>query len=168
MFNKPPAKAAEAPQAAPIPADSSGQGPRRAQKAASLISGDVVIDGAISGEGELHIDGAVRGEVRVERLSLGESGRIEGAVVAQSVEVRGRVVGSITARQVRLYGAAHVEGDITHETLAMETGAWFEGRSLRFQREAETSPAAAPALPLKPKTVEPIAAEVIPLEAVSA
>ncbi len=34
----------------------------------------------------------------------------------------------------RLYGTAYVDGDITHEQLAMETGAFFQGRSLQFQR----------------------------------
>jgi cytoskeletal protein CcmA (bactofilin family) len=29
-----------------------------------------------------------------------------------------------------------VEGDITHEQLAIETGAFFQGRSLRLQRAA--------------------------------
>jgi hypothetical protein len=56
--------------------------------------------------------------------------------------VLGKVSGSITAKQVRLYGACHVDGDITHEQLAMETGAFFQGRSLRLQRPA---PAAQPA-----------------------
>jgi cytoskeletal protein CcmA (bactofilin family) len=41
-----------------------------------------------------------------------------------------------------------VDGDITHEQLAMETGAFFQGRSLKFQRQAQVAqpaPAAAPA-----------------------
>jgi cytoskeletal protein CcmA (bactofilin family) len=37
---------------------------------------------------------------------------------------------------VRLYGTAHVDGDITHEQLSMETGAFFQGRSVKFQRQA--------------------------------
>jgi cytoskeletal protein CcmA (bactofilin family) len=58
--------------------------------------------------------------------------------------VRGKVSGSITAKQVRLYGACHVDGDITHEQLAMETGAFFQGRSLRLQRPAQPAAVSAP------------------------
>ena len=87
----------------------------------------------------------VRGDVKVARLSVGETGQIEGSVVAEAVECRGRIVGSITAKQVRLYGSSHVDGDITHEQLAMETGAFFQGRSLKFQRQAPAPSAAAPA-----------------------
>jgi cytoskeletal protein CcmA (bactofilin family) len=82
----------------------------------------------------------------VARLTIGETGHIEGSIYAELVEVRGRVVGAITSKQVRLYGTSYVDGDITHEQLAMETGAYFQGRSLKFQRPAPVAqPAPAPA-----------------------
>ena len=57
-------------------------------------------------------------------------------------QVRGRVIGTITAKQVRLFGTAYVDGDITHEQLSVETGAFFQGRSLKFQRPAPVALAA--------------------------
>lgn len=119
---------------------------RSAPKVASLLSADLTVEGGIIGEGELQIDGVVRGDVRVGRLTVGETGHVEGAVFADIVEIRGRIVGSITSKQVRLYGTAYVDGDITHEQLAMETGAFFQGRSLKFKRPpppAQPAPAAA-------------------------
>jgi len=110
--------------------------PPRSQKAASLIAHDMTLEGNITGGGELQVDGAIKGDVRVERVTIGEGGHVDGGVYAEAVEVRGRVNGSITAKQVRLHGACHVDGDITHEQLAMETGAFFQGRSLRLQRPA--------------------------------
>jgi cytoskeletal protein CcmA (bactofilin family) len=107
---------------------------RRNPAAVSVIGKDITIEGGVSGEGEVHIDGVVRGDVRVGRLSIGESGHVEGTVAAELVEVRGKVVGAVTAKQIRLFASAHVDGDITHEQLAMETGASFQGRSLKFQR----------------------------------
>ena len=119
--------------------------PRKATgtpKVASLIASDTTIDGGVSGDTELHVDGVVRGDITVARLSIGETGHVEGAIQAEIVEVRGRVVGSITAKQVRLYASCHVDGDITHEQLTMEAGAFFQGRSLKFQRAASTPMAA--------------------------
>ncbi len=58
--------------------------------------------------------------------------------------MRGKVIGAITARQIRLFATAHVDGDMTHEQLAMETGASFQGRSLKFQRPAAPREAASP------------------------
>jgi len=104
------------------------------RKTVSLISSDLKLEGSITGGSEVQIDGSITGDVRVERVTIGENGHIEGGVFAEAVEVRGRVSGAITAKQVRLHGAAHVEGDITHEQLSIETGAFFQGRSLRLQR----------------------------------
>jgi cytoskeletal protein CcmA (bactofilin family) len=106
------------------------------KKAPSLISADLKLEGSLTGGTEVQIDGSITGDVRVERVTIGEGGLVEGGVFAEAVEVRGRVTGSITAKAVRLYGASHVEGDITHEQLAIETGAFFQGRSLRLQRAA--------------------------------
>ena len=109
---------------------------RKSPRVASLIAGDITIEGNLRGDGELQVDGVIRGDVSVARLTIGESGQIEGSIHAESVDVRGRVAGSITAKQVRLLATAHIDGDITHEQLTMEAGAFFQGRSLKFQRPA--------------------------------
>jgi cytoskeletal protein CcmA (bactofilin family) len=45
--------------------------------------------------------------------------------------VRGRVVGSVRGLRVTLQAQSHVEGDIFHQSLAIEQGAYFEGKSRR-------------------------------------
>lgn len=151
MFSKPANKPAATPVksatpepvVAPAAAPSAMDAPKPKPKVASLISSGITIEGGVTGDGELQIDGVVRGDVRVGRLTVGETGHIEGSVYAEATEVRGRIVGSVTAKQVRLYGTSYVDGDITHEQLAMETGAFFQGRSLKFQRPAAPAPAPA-------------------------
>jgi cytoskeletal protein CcmA (bactofilin family) len=112
---------------------------------ASLIANDITLEGNLTGDGELQIDGVIRGDVRVARLTVGETGHVEGGIYSETAEIRGRVVGSITAKQVRLYGICYVDGDITHEQLAIESGAFFQGRSLKFQRAPAAQQAAQPA-----------------------
>lgn len=107
----------------------------------SMIAEGLAITGDVFGDGELHLDCSVRGDVRVGKLIVGQKGRVEGSITARVVEIRGRVIGAVAAQQVRLYATALVEGDITHEQLAMETGANFQGRSLKFKR---AEPAQAP------------------------
>jgi cytoskeletal protein CcmA (bactofilin family) len=153
MFNSKPSRTAQRPpapptsQAAPPPRPAtpapSEPAPRR-QAAASVIGKDLVLEGGVTGDGELQVDGVIKGDVRVSRLMIGETGRIDGTVSAEQVEARGKVVGSITAKQIRLFATAHIEGDITHEQLAMETGASFQGRSLKFQRQAPAQSASSP------------------------
>ena len=115
----------------------------------------MTIEGNITGGGELQVDGAIKGDVRVERVTIGDGGHVDGGVYAEAVEVRGRVNGSITAKQVRLHGACHVDGDITHEQLAMEPGAFFQGRSLRLQRPATQGAQPAVTPPPRPTPAAP-------------
>jgi cytoskeletal protein CcmA (bactofilin family) len=133
MFNKPAKLKLGERFAAKTDGLDAGNG-RKSPKVASLVTNDLTIDGNISGEGELHVDCTIRGNVSVARLSVGETGRIEGAVTAEAVEIHGWVVGSITARQIRLHASAHVDGDLTHESLTIEPGAQFDGRSQAFHR----------------------------------
>ena len=137
MFSKP-SKPAQRTATKPVAAEPApAPAARKPQVVASVIGRDITIEGEVTGEGELHLDGVIRGDVKVGRLSVGETGHIEGSVSAELVEVRGKVIGAITAKQIRLYASSQVDGDITHEQLAMETGASFQGRSLRFQRAAQ-------------------------------
>lgn len=143
--NKTPPKPTAVSAPAPTPATLAPEQPKARPKVASLISDGITIEGGVVGDGELQIDGIVRGDVRVARLTVGDTGHIEGSVYAEATEIRGRVIGSVTAKQVRLYGTAYVDGDITHEQLAMETGAFFQGRSLKFQRPQAQAPQSSPA-----------------------
>jgi len=157
MFNKPPTNTPSRPAmtdlGATIPSTPSPAPARTGPRVASLISEGLQFEGGVTGDGELHVDGMVRGDIRVRQLTLSETGVIEGAVIAELVEVRGKVLGSISGKQVRLYVTAHVEGDITHEQLAIEAGAFFQGRSLRLQRPPQKGEPAAKA-PEEPKALE--------------
>lgn len=97
---------------------------------ASLIASDVLIRGDVTSAGDLHLDGALEGDLKVAQLTIGETGSLTGHIQADSLDVRGRVCGTISARRVKLYATARVDGDITHAELSIEPGAHFEGRSL--------------------------------------
>ena len=45
--------------------------------------------------------------------------------------MRGHIVGSVRGLRVTLQAQSHVEGDIFHQSLAIEQGAYFEGKSRR-------------------------------------
>jgi cytoskeletal protein CcmA (bactofilin family) len=102
----------------------------RKMLAASLIAQNVTLTGDLVSDGEVQLDGVIVGDIRVARLTIGESGRVEGSIEADAVDVRGAVLGAIKARAVKLFATARVDGDITQSTLAMEAGAHFQGRSI--------------------------------------
>jgi cytoskeletal protein CcmA (bactofilin family) len=99
----------------------------RALSAPSIISTDMAISGSLRSTGDIQIDGRMEGDVHSIGLVIGDKAEIHGEVFAEDVTVRGKVVGRIRARKVLLAATCHVEGDILHEALAIETGAFFEG-----------------------------------------
>ena len=125
-------RADEAPRpAAPAPAPKPGMAPStsapKPKAPPSILSSDLTILGNIRTTGDVQVEGAVEGDIRAHLLTVGESATIRGEIVADDVVVNGRVVGRVRGIKVRLTSSAKVEGDIIHKTIAIESGAHFEG-----------------------------------------
>ena len=94
---------------------------------ASLLSSDLTIVGNLRTTGDIQVEGHVQGDIRAHLLTVGEGATIEGEIVADDIVVTGRVIGRVRGLKVRLTSTAKVEGDIIHKTIAIESGAHFEG-----------------------------------------
>lgn len=101
--------------------------PPKAKPAASVLSSDITITGNVRSSGDIQIEGTLEGDIRAQMLIVGESSTVRGEVTAEEVVVHGRVVGRLRGLKVRLSSSARVEGDIIHKTIAIESGAHFEG-----------------------------------------
>ncbi len=129
------AKPAAAPKsdagpAAPAATSTGSSGPAfqaKPKPSPSLLSSDLNIKGNVASSGDIQIEGTIEGDVRAHLLTVGESATIRGEVVADDVVVNGRVIGRVRGLKVRLTSSAKVEGDIVHKTIAIESGAHFEG-----------------------------------------
>jgi len=97
----------------------------------SIISADVRIVGDVQSQGEVQVDGTIDGDIRTQTLLVGEGAQITGEIVADTVIIRGSVTGQVKARSVELAKTARLIGDILHEDLAIETGAFLEGHCKR-------------------------------------
>lgn len=101
--------------------------PAKPKPSPSLLSSDLTITGNVKTSGDIQVEGKVEGDVRAHLLTVGEGAVIEGEIVAEDVVVNGKVVGRVRGLKVRLTSSAVVEGDIVHKTIAIESGAHFEG-----------------------------------------
>ncbi len=99
----------------------------KAKPPASLLSADLVITGNLKTTGDVQIEGTVEGDIRAHLLTVGEGATVKGECIADDVVVNGRVIGRVRGIKVRLTSIARVEGDIIHKTIAIESGAHFEG-----------------------------------------
>jgi cytoskeletal protein CcmA (bactofilin family) len=113
----------------------------------SVLSADLTVTGNLRTAGDIQIEGTVEGDIRAHLLTVGETATIRGEIVADDIVVNGRVVGRVRGLKVRLTSTARVEGDIIHKTIAIESGAHFEGSVQRAEDPlAVGRPAPGPAL----------------------
>ncbi|MGD9295208.1 MAG: polymer-forming cytoskeletal protein [Roseobacter sp.] len=144
--NQAPAAATSSP-AAPMQSDTKPPAPK-AKPPASVLSADLHVTGNMKTTGDIQVEGTVEGDIRAHLLTIGETATIKGEVVADDVVVNGRIVGRVRGLKVRLTSTARVEGDIIHKTIAIESGAHFEGSVQRqddpLNPGAKTAPAAKP------------------------
>jgi len=115
-----PAKPSAGSSAAPAPA-------AKPKPAPSILSSDLTVTGNLVTSGDIQIEGTVEGDIRAHLLTVGDGATVKGECVADDVVVNGRVVGCVRGIKVRLTASARVEGDIIHKTIAIESGAHFEG-----------------------------------------
>ncbi len=94
----------------------------------SIISPDLKIVGDLKSNSAIQIDGTIEGDIDVPLLTVGEQGKVDGSIVAETVRISGTVNGRVQAKTVRLDKSAKVTADITYESLAIEAGAYFEGQ----------------------------------------
>jgi len=95
--------------------------------APSILSSDLTIKGNITTTGDVQVEGTIEGDIRAHLLTVGEGATIKGEIIADDVVVNGRVIGRLRGLKIRLTATARVEGDIIHKTIAIESGAHFEG-----------------------------------------
>jgi cytoskeletal protein CcmA (bactofilin family) len=93
----------------------------------SLFSSDLQVRGDLVTQGELLVDGQVTGDIIAKKLTIGPAAVISGTITAETMVISGTVRGRIQGTTVALTRTARVNADITHESLSIETGAFFEG-----------------------------------------
>ncbi len=133
-----PAAAPEASRPVPPAGAPAAAGKPKVKPPASTLSADLVLKGNLKSTGDIVIEGTVEGDIRAHTLTVGESATVKGEVVADDVVVNGRIIGRLRGLKVRLTSSARVEGDIIHKTIAIESGAHFEG-SVQRQEDPLTN-----------------------------
>ena len=95
--------------------------------APSILSNNIKIVGEIKSEGEVHIDGQLIGDIQCDTLQIGVNGMIKGKIRANTLRVSGSVEGRIMVASVFLAATARIVGDVFHESIAIEPGAFVNG-----------------------------------------
>lgn len=97
----------------------------------TIIAEGLKIVGSVTAEGLVEVNGQIEGDLHCSSLVVSPKATINGGIEADHVVVDGRVEGPIKGGAVLLKSRAYVVGDIQHNSLAIESGAYFDGRSVR-------------------------------------
>ena len=134
MFSKDSKSTTPPPVPTPSPAPSAEPARATSSRAAapSIISPDLKIKGDLICNGDIQIDGTIEGDVVSRSITVGEGADVRGAISGEAVRICGSVNGQIKGTTVTLAKTAKVVGDVLHQTLSIEPGAFFEGQCRRI------------------------------------
>ena len=104
----------------------------------TVIAKGLKIVGSVTAEGLVEVNGQIDGELHCTSLVIAPGAHVSGIVIAEHVVVDGTVEGPIQGGEVVLKSQAHVVGDIHHRSLAIESGAFFDGRSVQVRGNGQT------------------------------
>ena len=108
--------------------------------APSVLSSDLKVKGNLLTAGDIQIEGIIEGDIQAHLLTVGETSKIKGEIIADDVIINGNVIGCVRGLKVRLTNKARVQGDIIHKAIAIESGAHFEGTVQRTDNPFENVP----------------------------
>jgi cytoskeletal protein CcmA (bactofilin family) len=108
---------------------------RSGSGAMSFLGAEVTVTGNIGGQGNLHIDGRVDGDVNCASLIVGNSGQVNGNITADDAKIAGTVTGTVAAKVLTIEASARITGDLSYDSVSVETGAQVDGRVKRLTRE---------------------------------
>jgi cytoskeletal protein CcmA (bactofilin family) len=103
----------------------------------TVIAEGLKIVGSVTAEGLVEVNGQIEGEIHCTSLIISRKAHVAGMIQAERVVVDGTVEGPIEGRSVLLKSQAYVVGDIHHQALAIEKGAFFDGRSMQIRENGQ-------------------------------
>ncbi|MGH6872201.1 MAG: bactofilin family protein [Rhizomicrobium sp.] len=109
---------ARRPQAVAMPAS---------QASTSVISKALKITGQLESSEHIQVDGQIEGDVKGLSVKVGPGAKVRGTVSGDEVELSGAIEGKIEAKKVILTGTARMSGDVIHQDIRIESGAYIDG-----------------------------------------
>ena len=97
----------------------------------SIVSENTKLIGNIISDGIIHIDGSVEGDVSCDELIIGIKGSVSGAITANNLQLYGALKGKAMVDNMFVAKSAKLIGDVVHNSIAIEPGAYIDGHCLR-------------------------------------
>ena len=96
----------------------------------SVITEGVIINGNVTGEGDMRLAGCVEGEIYLKsgKLTVDPTGYIEGNIVVKEINISGEVRGKIeAASKISISSTGKIKGDVKTSRIDIAEGAFLCG-----------------------------------------
>jgi cytoskeletal protein CcmA (bactofilin family) len=113
----------------------------------SVISKALRITGQLESTEDIRIDGEVDGDIHGVSVTVGPGAKVKGSVYGQTVELAGTIEGKIEAKKVVLTSTAHMAGDVIHQDIRIESGAYIDGHCRPGTNKVDNRPAEVKKIP---------------------
>jgi cytoskeletal protein CcmA (bactofilin family) len=110
----------------------------------SVISKALKITGQLESTEDIRIDGEVEGDIHGVSVTVGNGAKVKGSVYGQTVELAGTIEGKIEAKKVILTSTAHMSGDVIHQDIRIESGAYIDGHCRPGSNKVDIKPVPKP------------------------
>lgn len=101
--------------------------PARQGVGPSFLGAGLKVTGNLETDGEIQVNGHIVGDIKGKIVTISEGGEVTGSVFGETVNIAGKVDGKIEARRAVVSKTAHIKGDIVHDSLQIEAGAYVCG-----------------------------------------
>ena len=118
--------------------DSTGAQPSASSRGGrSHLAVGAKLTGELSAPGTLELLGHVDGKVTADAILIEEGGSAIGELRARSIAIKGRFEGKIFGGEVKLHSSARVSGEISYQTLSIESGAGVNSACSRRETNSD-------------------------------
>jgi len=148
----------EPPRPAPIVPPSIPTTAKTGAHMPSVISKTLKIKGQLESSEDIQIDGDIEGDVRGINVKIGQNAKVKGTVYGDEVELAGTIEGKIESKKVTLTGTARMTGDILHQDIKIDSGAFISGSLKPEYGKSDSKPTLKPVAGGASANVSPLSA----------
>lgn len=107
----------------------------------NVIHKGTELDGNLNVNGSIRIDGKLKGKVKAtEKIVIGQTGIIDGELIAKDINLSGRCRGTISAENSCIFqSTAEFEGDIKCKKLVVEDGVVVDGNIIMKEERGKVA-----------------------------
>lgn len=95
----------------------------------TVLGANSDLDGSLRCSGNVRLDGSFSGSLEIEgNVLVGETATITADINANHISIAGKVRGNVSGKRVQVLRTGRIEGNISARSLAMEDGAFIDGK----------------------------------------